>query len=70
MNWMERNIVDRKDHRLIFGSRGRVFSVTLEREVVPWWRVRAREVNNSEKHIRCVLLIDISTLSNQTFCSG
>ena len=48
MNWMERNIVDRKDHRLIFGSRGRVFSVTLEREVVPWWRVRAREVNNSE----------------------
>jgi hypothetical protein len=34
MNWVERNVVDRKDHRLVFSGRGRVFSVTLERKVV------------------------------------
>jgi len=67
VNWVERNVVDRKNHRLILGSRGRVFSVALEGEVVPWWRVRGCEANCSKKRVRGVLIIDVSTFGGQIF---
>lgn len=70
MNWMERNVVDRKNHRLILSARGRVFSVALEREVVPWRGISAREENGSEKCIRGIFVINISILDDQIPCLG
>jgi len=64
---VERNVVDREDHRLILGSRGRVFSMALEGEVVPLWQVRARRKNGSKKGVRGILVIDISTFGDQNF---
>ena len=43
MNWVERDVIDRKDDRLILSGWGRVFSVALEREIVSCWQVSARE---------------------------